>query len=122
MTETEFNTAVETIAAQSAEAQVAVTKRDNYLKMFATPEYQEIIQEGFYKEYPREAAEAIATNTGAYDDEQLMKAIKAPQQLSVYVFNIIAAGDAGEAALIHNAQALAQITDEMIEQDDMVEG
>ena len=115
MTPQEYTQAIEEVATMNALAEAAVAKGEAYKRLLSNPDYQLVIQEGYYSEYPKEAAENLAKNTGAYDDDALVRAIKAPQELSIYTFGIIAVADAGEAAIEHNKATLAAMADEMAE-------
>ena len=81
------------------DAQKLIEKGEALKRLLANPDYQLIISEGYFKEYPRMIAEAIANNTGAYDADVLCTSLKAINTLKGYEFRVASGLDAGIAEL-----------------------
>ena len=68
---------VEALELQKEEAEQAVKAGEALKRLLANPDYEFLIKEQFLKQYPRDMADAIVKNTGAYDAEVLAKNIQA---------------------------------------------
>lgn len=73
---------IEALELQREEAVQAVNKGEALKRLMSNPDYQLIISDAFLVEYPRDMADAIVKNTGAYDSDVLANNIKA---LNVFV-------------------------------------
>ena len=111
MTQIEYDDAVEQVEEMKVLAEVAISKNEDLKWLQEQPQFQRIINEGYFKEYPREIADAIATNTGGYDEEALLEDLKAIKHLAPYFFKIVSAGDAAEQSLIDNQRTLSEMLD-----------
>ena len=68
---------VELLELQKEEAITAKETGEALKRLLANPDYQLVIKEKFLEEYPREMADAIVKNTGAYNADVLADNIKA---------------------------------------------
>ena len=68
---------IEALELQREEAVQAVNKGEALKRLMGNPDYQLIISDAFLVEYPRDMADAIVKNTGAYDSDVLANNIKA---------------------------------------------
>ena len=73
---------IEALELQREEAVHAVNKGEALKRLMSNQDYQLIISDAFLVEYPRDMADAIVKNTGAYDSDVLANNIKA---LNVFV-------------------------------------
>jgi len=109
MTVEQHDDAVEQIAEMKIEATKAIEKGKAYKRLRDNPDFQLVYLEGYCKEYPRELAEAISENTGAYDETQLITDLKSVNTFNTYSFRIIATADAGEISIMENEALLARV-------------
>lgn len=107
---------IEALELQREEAVQAVNKGEALKRLMSTTDYQLIISDAFLVEYPRDMADAIVKNTGAYDSDILANNIKA---LNVFVGFIMKIG----ADYNHAVASIEQI-DNMLNGtlDDEVDG
>lgn len=112
MTELEKEDAITAIASMNTEAELAIKRSEKLARLELNQDYIDIIKVGYQREYSKEIAEAIATNTGGYDEDALIEELKAIKYLVPYLLGIVNAGDAGRTALEHNAHFLANMDNE----------
>ena len=68
---------VENLELQREEATVAKERGEALQRLKGNADYQLIVESLFLQEYPRDMADAIVKNTGAYDADKLAENIKA---------------------------------------------
>ena len=68
---------VERLELQREEATVAKERGEALQRLKGNADYQLIVESLFLQEYPRDMADAIVKNTGAYDSDVLANNIKA---------------------------------------------
>lgn len=97
------------IQEMNSEAKVAIARNDAYKRLLDNADYKLIILDGYCKQYPKELAEAIVGNTGAYDTDTLVENLKAINTFHGYGFQIINTASAAEQALVSNQQFLDEL-------------
>lgn len=90
---------IEQLEISREKANTVIEKGKALQRLLANPDYQLIISEGFFKEYPAKLAEAVANNTGAYDSDKLCEMLKGINVLKGYEFQIATNMSAGEQDL-----------------------
>lgn len=103
---------LDNIELDNAEAREAITKGKAFEKLLNSDDYKLVISDGFLKEYPKELAVAIATNTGAYDTDALVEELKGINALVSYGFRVAGAHKAAEQTLADNAKLIASQDEE----------
>ena len=76
------------VEAQMDEAKLAVKKGEAFKRLLANEDYQLVISEGYVKEYAKELGEAIATNTGQFDEPRLISNLKGINGFVEYGFKV----------------------------------
>ena len=76
-------------------------------RLLKNPDYILVISEGYFKEYPKEIAEAIANNTGAYDADVLCSHLKSINTLKGYEFRVAGNYDRGVQELLDIENTIA---------------
>ena len=109
MNEEEYNSAVAEIAEMKVAAEAAIAKGEAHKRLLQNPDFKLVYLDGYCKEYPQEIAEAIATNTGAYDEAQLIVDLKAVTSFNKYGFQVASQFNAGEQSIIENDLFLASV-------------
>ena len=79
---------LEQIEISNEESKLAIKKGEAFQRLLANPDYQLVITEGYLEEFPKELGSNIAKNTGAYDDDKLVLALKATNQFIQYGFRV----------------------------------
>ena len=98
---------IEQIEISKAEAEKAISKGEALKRLLKNPDYILVISEGYFKEYPREIAEAIANNTGAYDADVLCSHLKSINTLKGYEFRVAGNYDRGVQELLDIENTIA---------------
>ena len=88
-------------------AQALINKGEALKRLLKNPDYILVISEGYFKEYPREIAEAIANNTGAYDADVLCSHLKSINTLKGYEFRVAGNYDRGVQELLDIENTIA---------------
>lgn len=115
MTVEEYDEAVEQVQEMKVLAENAIARSADLKWLYEQEQFQRIMIEGYCKEYPKEIAEAIATNTGGYDEDALIADLKAVKHLTPYFIGITNAAEEGERSILSNAQTLAEMAAELEE-------
>lgn len=89
------NEEIEQLDISKEYAKSLINKGEALKRLLQNPDYKLVISEGYFKEYPREIAEAVANNTGGYDSDKLIENLKCINNLKGYEFMISAQYDAG---------------------------
>ena len=71
------DTQIEGLELQKEEALKAKNIGEALMRLKGNPDYQLLIEDTFLVQYPRDIADAIAKNTGAYDTDVLVGNLKA---------------------------------------------
>lgn len=71
------DTQIEGLELQKEEALKAKNLGEALMRLKGNPDYQLLIEDTFLVQYPRDIADAIAKNTGAYDTDSLVGNLKA---------------------------------------------
>ena len=82
------NEEIQKIESQKEEAELAIKKGEALKRLRDNADYQLVIQEGYLSDYPKELAEAIAKNTGAYDTDKLVTLLRGTNGLVGYQFQV----------------------------------
>lgn len=99
---------LEQIEISNEEAKVAIKKGEAFKRLLANPDYQLFITQGYLDEYPKELGSALAKNTGAYDDDQLVLALKGTNQFIKYGFRVANAHQAAIQTITDNDAYIAE--------------
>lgn len=94
------------------EAKAAIEVGEAFKRMMATDDYKLVIAKGYVLDYAKELGEAIATNTGAYDEAQLVSQLKGINGFIQYGFKIANNHMAGEQTLAANEAFVASQDEE----------
>ena len=116
----ESTTTVEQIELDNIKAQAAVKVGEALNRLWTGEEekgdFTMVIKELYLKEYPIEIAEAIASNTGAYDEDKLIINLKGVNSLQGFFSRIGQMYNAGLQTLNDNAELLATMSSEEAEE------
>ena len=94
------NEEIEYLEISKKQAQSLIDKGEALKRLLKNPDYILVISEGYFKEYPKEIAEAIANNTGAYDADVLCSHLKSINNLKSYEFRVAGNYDRGVQELL----------------------
>lgn len=98
---------LESIEAQNELAKEVVAKGEAFKRLLENDDYKLIIMEGYLHEHPKTVGEAIATNTGEYDEDQLIIDLKATNSFIRYGIQLAQAHMGAEQTLRSNAEVIA---------------
>ena len=101
------NEEIEYLEISKKQAQSLINKGEALKRLLKNPDYILVISEGYFKEYPREIAEAIANNTGAYDADVLCSHLKSINTLKGYEFRVAGNYDRGVQELLDIENTIA---------------
>ena len=101
------NEEIEQLEISKKQAQSLINKGEALKKLLKNPNYILVISEGYFKEYPKEIAEAIANNTGAYDADVLCSHLKSINTLKGYEFRVAGNYDRGVQELLDIENTIA---------------
>ena len=107
---------IEQIEISKELANKAIAKGEALKRLLSNPDYISVISEGFFKEYPRELAEAIANNTGSYDTNVLIKNLESINTLKGYEFRVANNYSAGIQSLNEIEEYIANSVNETEEE------
>ena len=94
------NEEIEHLEISKNQAKSLINKGEALRRLLKNPDYILVISEGYFKEYPKEIAEAIANNTGAYDADVLCSHLKSINTLKGYEFRVAGNYDRGVQELL----------------------
>ena len=101
------NEEIEQLEISKNQAKSLITKGEALKRLLKNPDYILVISEGYFKEYPKEIAEAIANNTGAYDADVLCSHLKSINTLKGYEFRVAGNYDRGVQELLDIENTIA---------------
>ena len=101
------NEEIEYLEISKKQAQSLIDKGEALKRLLKNPDYILVISEGYFKEYPKEIAEAIANNTGAYDADVLCFLLKSINTLKGYEFRVAGNYDRGVQELLDIENTIA---------------
>lgn len=101
------NEEIEYLEISKKQAQSLINKGEALRRLLKNPDYILVISEGYFKEYPKEIAEAIANNTGAYDADVLCSHLKSINTLKGYEFRVAGNYDRGVQELLDIENTIA---------------
>jgi hypothetical protein len=76
------------VEAQMDEAKLAIKQGEAFKRLLQNEDYQLMISEGYVKDYAKELGEAIAGNTGQYDEARLISNLKGINGFVEYGFKV----------------------------------
>ena len=106
------NEEIEQLEISKKQAQSLINKGEALKRLLKNPDYILVISEGYFKEYPKEIAEAIANNTGAYDADVLCSHLKSINTLKGYEFRVAGNDDRGVQELLEIENTIAGLVHE----------
>ena len=101
------NEEIEYLEISKKQAQSLIDKGEALKRLLKNPDYILVISNGYFKEYPKEIAEAIANNTGAYDADVLCSHLKSINTLKGYEFRVAGNYDRGVQELFDIENTIA---------------
>lgn len=101
------NEEIEYLEISKKQAQSLINKGEALKRLLKNPDYILVISNGYFKEYPKEIAEAIANNTGAYDADVLCSHLKSINTLKGYEFRVAGNYDRGVQELFDIENTIA---------------
>ena len=101
------NEEIEYLEISKKQAQSLIDKGEALKRLLKNPDYILVISEGYFKEYPKEIAEAIANNTGAYNADVLCSHLKSINTLKGYEFRVAGNYDRGVQELLDIENTIA---------------
>ena len=101
------NEEIEQLEISKNQAKSLINKGEALKRLLKNPDYILVISEGYFKEYPKEIAEAIANNTGAYDADVLCSHLKSINTLKGYEFRVAGNYDRGVQELLDIENTIA---------------
>ena len=103
---------LDNIELENAEAKKDIELGEAFKKLLAMDEYKLVIAKGYLVDYPREIGEAIASNTGAYDEATLISDLKGTNGFIKYGFKIANNHIAAIQTLAGNSDLIASQEEE----------
>ena len=93
-------------------AKEAVEKGEALKRLLENEDYKLVISEGYMKSYPQDLGLAIASNTGAYDTDRLLKDLNGINSFVSYIFRISNMYDEARQTLKDNEDYIAENSEE----------
>ena len=103
---------LDNIELENVDANEAIEMGEAFKKLLATDEYKLVISKGYMIDYPRELGEAIAMNTGAFDEDVLVADLKATNSFVKYGFRVANNHIAALQTLADNSDLIASQEEE----------
>ena len=110
------NEEIEQLEISKKQAQSLINKGEALKRLLQNPDYILVISEGYFKEYPREIAEAVANNTGGYDSDKLIENLRSINNLKGSEVMISAQSDAGIQTLQEIEDYIANSINDNVEE------